>query len=111
NYAALEEAELAGLPIPIQNGFGVPMYYYDQFMTQNGFYDRLHELMKDKNWADPNLRITMLEDFQDEMRDGTLDPKFAAAVKALAVKLWPGETVRFRSSTNSEALGDFTGAG
>ncbi len=57
NYAALEEAELAGMAIPIQNGFGIPMYYYDQFMTDNLFYDRIQELMADKNWADPGVAL------------------------------------------------------
>ena len=111
NYAALEEAELAGLPIPIQNGYGVPMYYYDQFMTTNGLYDRIHQLMKEKNWADPSWRMEALEDFQDEIRDGTVDPVFAQAIRDMSGKMWPGENTRFRSSTNSEDLGDFTGAG
>jgi hypothetical protein len=111
NYAALEEAELAGMPIPIQAGYGVPMYYYDQFMTQNGLYDRIHELMKDPNWPDPAWRMTALEDFQDEIRAGTVDPVFAQAVRDMSAKMWPGENTRFRSSTNSEDLGDFTGAG
>jgi hypothetical protein len=112
NYAALEEAQLAGLPIPIQNGFGIPMYYYDQFMTQNGFYDQIHALMKNPKWDnDPAWRIAALEDFQDAIRDGTVDPTFADAVRAKVMKLWPGENARFRSSTNSEDLGDFTGAG
>jgi hypothetical protein len=111
NYAALEEAELAGLPIPIQSGFGIPMYYYDTFMTENGLYDRIHTLMKETKWADPSWRMIALEEFQDEIRAGVVDPTFAAAVKAKGAKLWPGESMRFRSSTNSEDLGDFTGAG
>ncbi|MFZ5481260.1 MAG: PEP/pyruvate-binding domain-containing protein [Myxococcota bacterium] len=111
NYAALHDASQMGEPIPVQPGFAVPMYYYDQFMTDNGLWDRVDELMADPDWADPVQREEMLKDFKDELRSKPMRPEVVEAVIAKAAQMFPGESIRFRSSTNSEDLGDFTGAG
>ncbi len=120
NYGALANAQLAGafdsLPGdngdgPIQPGFGVPMYFYDQFMADNGLYDRLDEIMADPKFSDPVFRGQALEDFKDELRSKPMRPEVVALVVARAAELFPGEKLRFRSSTNSEDLGKFTGAG
>jgi hypothetical protein len=111
NYGALTEAHDAGAPIPIQPGFAIPMYYYNQFMTDNGLWDRMAELMADPQWSDPTFRETALEDFKDELRSKPVRQELVDAVVARAAELFPGENIRFRSSTNSEDLGKFTGAG
>jgi hypothetical protein len=120
NYGALANAQRSGafaaLPdidaqAPIPPGFGVPMFYYDQFMRENGLYDRLRELMADPRWSDPVHRGQALADFKRELRDAPLRPEVVDAVVQRAAELFPGENIRFRSSTNSEDLGQFTGAG
>src|SRR5690606_29780816 len=120
NYGALANAQQSGafaeLPDvdgsgPIAPGFGIPMYFYDQFMTDNGLYDRIESLMASAEWADPELRGTMLKDFKDELRAQPVRQEVVDAVVARAAELFPGENIRFRSSTNSEDLGKFTGAG
>ena len=120
NYGALMDAQLAGafgeLPDidgegPIAAGFAVPMYYYHQFMTDNGLYDRIEALMAAPEWADPELRGETLEAFKDELRDKPVRQEIIDAVVARAGELFPGENIRFRSSTNTEDLGSFTGAG
>ncbi|MFO0553951.1 MAG: PEP/pyruvate-binding domain-containing protein [Polyangiaceae bacterium] len=120
NYGALARAQESGafdtLPDidgdgPIQPGFGVPMFYYDQFMKDNGLYDRITELMAGPNWSDPVYRADALLAFKDELRAAPMRPEVVAAVVARAAELFPGEKIRFRSSTNSEDLGKFTGAG
>lgn len=120
NYGALADAQLAGafadLPAedgdgPIQPGFGVPMFYYDQFMTDNGLYTRINEIMADPQFSDPAQRAVMLEAFKDELRAKPMRPEVVADITARAAELFPGEKLRFRSSTNSEDLGKFTGAG
>jgi hypothetical protein len=120
NYGALAVAQAAGvfdaLPDvdgdgPVAPGFGLPMAYYEQFMIDNGLYTRMEELMGDPAWSDPVHRATALEDFKDELRDGTVRPELVAQVKARAAELFPGQNIRFRSSTNAEDLGTFTGAG
>lgn len=120
NYGAMADAQLEGafddLPDvdqegPIAPGFGIPMFYYDQFMTDNGLYDRIQELMAAPEWADPELRSQSLKDFKDELRSKPVRQEVVDAVVARADELFPGENIRFRSSTNSEDLGKFTGAG
>jgi hypothetical protein len=111
NYAALREAAEVGEPIPVQPGFAVPMYYYQQFMSDHGFWERIESLMAGAEWGDPAYRAEALQDFKDEMRAAPMRPEVVAAITERAVAVFPGENARFRSSTNSEDLGLFTGAG
>lgn len=120
NYGALKNAQQAGafddLPEidgegPIAPGFGIPMYFYHQFMTDNGLFERIEELMAAPEWADPVLRAETLDAFKDELREKPVRQEVIDAVVARADELFPGENIRFRSSTNSEDLGTFTGAG
>jgi hypothetical protein len=120
NYGALANAQREGafdaLPdidaqAPIAPGFGVPMFYYEQFMRENGLYDRLRSLMADTRWGDPVHRGEALDAFKRELRDAPVRPEVVDAIVQRAAELFPGENIRFRSSTNSEDLGQFTGAG
>ncbi len=111
NYGALAEAAAQGQPVPVQPGFGIPMYYYNQFMEDNALWARIQALMAAPEWGDPEHRETVLEDFKDELRAAPMRPELVAAIIAKAAETFPGENVRFRSSTNSEDLGAFTGAG
>ena len=111
NYGALAEAQLAGKAIPVQAGFAVPVYYYDQFMKDNGLWDVIGAQMALPEWEDPAYREAALEAFQDDLRSRPMRAEVLVEVVALAAELFPGESIRFRSSTNSEDLGAFTGAG
>jgi Pyruvate phosphate dikinase, AMP/ATP-binding domain len=111
NYGALEEAASLGHPIPVQPGYGIPMYYYNQFMEDNGLWARIAELMALPEWSDPAQRSVLLEAFKDEMRDMPMRPEVVQMIKDRSAEIFPGENSRFRSSTNSEDLGAFTGAG
>jgi hypothetical protein len=111
NYGALADASAMGEPIPVQPAFGIPMYYYNQFMTDNGLWDRINAIMAQPEWDDPNFRAEQLEAFKDEMRDAPMRPEVVAMIIAKATEVFPGENARFRSSTNAEDLGAFTGAG
>lgn len=110
NYSALYDMDHD--VVPIQDAFVIPFYYYDQFMTDNGLRDQLMALEADPMWADPVFREEQLLLFQDAMRSAPIDPDFVAAAIAKFQAKFPGETrMRFRSSTNAEDLGTFTGAG
>jgi hypothetical protein len=120
NYGVLAKAQRMGvfsrLPAidangPIAPAFGVPMYYYDQFMRDNELYERIEELMSMPSWNDPVYRESALKAFKDELRSAPIREEVVASVVARAAQLFPGENIRFRSSTNSEDLGQFTGAG
>jgi hypothetical protein len=120
NYGALVVAQNRGAfsalpgidaPGPLAPAFGVPMFYYDQFMRENGLYDRMKQLMSGAEWADPDAREKALDEFKDELRAAPIREEVVGQVVARAAELFPGEDIRFRSSTNAEDLGQFTGAG
>lgn len=111
NYAALEDAAGQGYPIPIQPSFAIPMYYYNQFMEDNGLWEQIEALMASEEWSDPTYRSEALEAFKDDLRSKSMRPEVVEMIKEKAAEMFPGESARFRSSTNSEDLGAFTGAG
>jgi hypothetical protein len=92
--------------------FAVPVYYYDQFMEQNGFKDQVAEMLADDAFNnDAATRAARLEALQDAMEEAPVDSSFEADLIAKIKAEYPGLRVRFRSSTNAEDLDGFTGAG
>jgi hypothetical protein len=107
-YSILAKTE--GVPIP--KAFAVPVFYYDQFMRENGFYDRIDALLADESFEnDPGVRDTELAAFRADMEAAPVDEAFQTALKAKLEADYPGETMRFRTSTNSEDLEGFPCAG
>jgi hypothetical protein len=47
NYSILARTE--GVPIP--RAFAIPIYFYEQFMTDNGFYARIDAMLADPAFA------------------------------------------------------------
>jgi hypothetical protein len=108
NYAALYDI---GEKVPIQPAIVIPFYWYDKHMRENGLLDDLIALMDDPDWTDPGFREEQLTALQGRIAAAPLDPELVTQVIAKRDELWPGELIRFRSSTNAEDLGNFTGAG
>ena len=110
NYAALYDIDPE--LVPIQDAFVIPFYHYHTFMEDNGFWDQMRALMADPSWGDPEFREEQLLLFQEDLRGGILDPDLVTDVMSLFASRFPDERyIRFRSSTNAEDLGTFTGAG
>jgi pyruvate,water dikinase len=108
NYSALTQIE----GMPIKDGFAIPVYFYMQFMEQNGFFKRLDEMMADPVfWSDPQLRDARLELLRDDMKDTPLPTELVDKLKAKLDAEYPNRTMRFRSSTNGEDLDGFPCAG
>jgi hypothetical protein len=108
NYAALSHVE--GLRVP--PAFGVPIYYYLQFMRENGFDQQVAALLADPAFVnDPAARELKLEALRDAMRVGVVNADFEALLVSKLTTDFPGVRMRFRSSTNAEDLDGFTGAG
>jgi hypothetical protein len=108
NYAALSQVE--GLRVP--PAFGVPIYYYLQFMRENGFDQQVAALLSDPSFVnDPAAREQSLEALRDAMRVGVVNADFEALLVSKLTADFPGVRMRFRSSTNAEDLDGFTGAG
>ena len=98
--------------VPMQKAFAVPMYYYDQFMQQNGFYDQIDALLADPDFrADAAVRDTELAMLRDAMMVAPIDLTFQTMLKQKLSADYPGQKMRFRTSTNSEDLDGFPCAG
>lgn len=99
--------------VPIKDAFVVPIYYYDLFMRQNGFYARIDSLLATPAFvADAAVRQTALATLHDDMMAAPLDAGFVTALQAkVAAKFPTVPKLRFRSSSNSEDLEGFPCAG
>lgn len=74
-------------------------------MRQNGFYEQLDAMMADPGFAtDPSVRDTKLKAFRAAMKAAPIDADFQAQLKAKLDADYPGQSMRFRTSTNSEDL-------
>ncbi len=110
NLGEIAGSGLKGIVVP--KGFGVPFYYYDQFMKKNGFYDELDILQEDLDFVhNPRVRRTKLEKLRAKIQAAPVDKEFSA----LLIGKWKSETAKLgvfvRSSSNAEDLPDFSGAG
>jgi len=107
--------ELINTRIPniiVPDGFTVPFYYYDKFMKENGFDKKIEELIDNNDFVhNPRVRRLKLEEFRKEIQNGKFDQK----LKADIIRRWKiqlgGQAVFVRSSSNSEDLPNFSGAG
>jgi len=98
--------------VPTPKAFAVPVFYYNQFMTENGLFDRVDALLLDKDFmGDPAVREDELAQLRADMEAAPVNADFQAALKAKLAKDYPGITMRFRTSTNSEDLDGFPCAG
>jgi hypothetical protein len=113
NYSVL--AQTAG--VPVAKAFAVPVYYYDKFMSDNGFYDMINGFLTDESFKnDSTVREAALRDLRNAMMKGQLDLGLQNQLKAKITKDFTGLDgkpiiMRFRTSTNSEDLDNFPCAG
>jgi hypothetical protein len=107
-YSILAKTE----DVPTPKAFAIPVYYYDQFMRENGFYDRLDELLADGDFEnDASVRDAELAAFRQSMLEAPVDQTFQDELEDKIATDYPGLTMRFRTSTNSEDLEGFPCAG
>ena len=98
--------------VPIPKAFGIPVFYYHQFMLENGLFDRVDALLEDSEFLnDPALREDQLAQLRADMQSAPVNEDFQALLEAKLAKDYPGLSMRFRTSTNSEDLDGFPCAG
>jgi hypothetical protein len=108
HYSILRRTE----GVPIRPAFAVPMYYYDQFMRTNGFYDRIAGFLADPVFmADIGVRETALALLRSDMQSAAVDEGLQTLLREKMEAQFPGRNMRFRTSTNSEDLDGFPCAG
>ena len=111
--ANLGELMNGGLPgIVVPDGFTIPFYYYDQFLKQNKIDDEIYELLNDQRFVhDPAYRRQHLTELRERIRKGTFDQGLRSRVLSRVRQQFPQKGLFVRSSSNSEDLPNFSGAG
>lgn len=108
HYAAL--AQIPDVPSP--KAFAVPVAYYRQFMEENGFDALVDAMLEDQAFRDdPAVRNARLHELREAMKVAPVDAAFEEMLMLKLQTDYPGQRMRFRSSTNAEDLEGFTGAG
>src|SRR5206468_1658135 len=109
NLGEIVTANLDNVRVPM--GFGVPFYYYAQHMQQNGLDKKVDAMLADPKWSDPAWRKTALDTIKKQIIDAPIDEATLDMIyKRVRISLG-GKGVFVRSSSNSEDLPGFNGAG
>lgn len=96
----------------IPYGYGIPFYFFDEFMQYNNFYEEAQVMIDNLAFqTDINFRIDRLDMFRDDIRDAPMPQWMMDALQAMHESFPVGTKVRCRSSTNNEDLPGFSGAG
>lgn len=104
----------------VREGLGIPFFYYKQFIQTNHWdaqttlEGHMQALVADPRMrSDRDFLVAELKKLQERMiaDDMTVNPQLVAEVETRLNQMHPGMSMRFRSSTNSEDLPNFSGAG
>ena len=96
----------------IPDGFGIPFYYYDEFMQFNNFYEEALVIMENPVFVnDINFRVERLNLFREDIKAAPMPQWMLDDLQAMHDDFPEGTAVRVRSSTNNEDLPGFSGAG
>jgi rifampicin phosphotransferase len=110
NLGEVMRSHLPGIIVP--NGFTIPFYYYDEFIKQNNLDDAIYEMLNDQRFVhDPAYRRQRLTEMRERIQKAKLDDGLQRAVIRRAGQEFPGKGLFVRSSSNSEDLPNFSGAG
>ena len=111
--ANLGEVMFARLPgIVVPNGFTIPFYYYDEFIKHNQLDDVIFGLLNDQRFVhDPAHRREKLVQLRQQIETAEFDPTLREKVLAKVASEYAGKGLFVRSSSNSEDLPNFSGAG
>jgi phosphoenolpyruvate synthase/pyruvate phosphate dikinase len=103
--------EIPDTRIPL-GAFAIPFAYSVEHFAKSGAQARLALLRQDATFqADPAVRALGLAAVQSDILAAPVDPALLALVHERIATTWPKQRVRFRSSSNTEDLPQFNGAG
>ena len=110
NLGEVIHAKLPGFTVP--PGFTIPLYFYDQFLRENKFDDAIYAMLNDPKFVhDPAHRRAYLVGLREKMQKAPMNAQLRAEILGRAHSEFPGKGLFARSSTNSEDLPNFNGAG
>ncbi len=94
------------------DGFAIPFYFYDEFMRHNGFYSRIRTMLADAEFQnDYAVQAKKLKKLRKDIEDAETPEWIVAALVEMNQSFPEGINRRYRSSTNTEDLPGFNGAG
>ena len=104
-------AEGANFALP-ESAFAIPMAHYLEHMSASGAQAYLNELLADELfYADLAYRRIALQTLRQMILDHPVKANFLAEVTQWVSQRFGNKRVRFRSSSNTEDLAEFNGAG
>ena len=110
NLGEMLNARVAGVVVP--DGFSIPFYWYKSFMDSNGLNSMIADYQDDIPFVhNPRVRRQKLEEFRNSIQNGKFDPALRRAIISKWRLQLGGRPVFVRSSSNSEDLPNFSGAG
>ena len=110
NLGEVMNARLPGIVVP--NGFTVPFYYYDQFLKANKLDDAIFALLNNQKFVhDPAYRRAQLTILRGRIQQGKFDEQLQGQILRRVRQEFAGKGLFVRSSSNSEDLPKFSGAG
>jgi len=110
NLGEVMNARLPGIMVP--NGFTVPFYYYDQFLQANKLDDAIFALLNNQKFVhDPAYRRAQLTILRGRIQQGKFDEDLQGQILRRVKREFAGKGLFVRSSSNSEDLPKFSGAG
>src|SRR5947207_4098050 len=110
NLGEVIHAKLPGFTVP--PGFTIPFYFYDQFLRENKFDEAIYAMLNDPKFVhDPAYRRAYLVGLREKLQKAPMNAQLRAEILSRAHLDFPGKGVFARSSTNSEDLPNFNGAG
>ena len=69
NLGGMLNARMLGFTVP--DGFGIPFYWYDRFMKENGFDKEIENFINDNDFVhNPRVRRERLEAFRKKIQSG-----------------------------------------
>jgi hypothetical protein len=110
NLGEVMNARLPGIVVP--NGFTIPFYYYDEFIKRNKLDDTIFGLLNDQKFVhDPAYRREQLVSLRQKIENADFDQALRQKILQKVAGEYAGKGLFVRSSSNSEDLPNFSGAG
>ncbi len=110
NLGEVMRARLPGIIVP--GGFTIPFFHYDQFIRENNFEGAIFEMLNDQRFVhDPAYRRERLTQMRARLQAGTVNAALRAEVLRRVRAEFGERGVFLRSSSNTEDLPNFSGAG
>jgi len=110
NLGEVMHAKLPGIIVP--GGFSIPFYYYDEFIKRNNIDDEIFTLLNDQKFVhDPAYRREHLTTLREHIQKASFDPELRKEILEKVKREYAEKGLFVRSSSNSEDLPKFSGAG